>query len=209
MIKVIVNGANGRMGLATVAAIEADPDLELVGKATRGDDLRSLIQSSGAQVVVDFTTAEVVHETALAIIESGVCPVIGTSGLQEGQVRELQGLAREKRIGGVVAPNFALGAVLMMKYAQDAAQYLPDVEIIELHHNGKIDSPSGTAVRTAELIAANKGPSSSRADSKETLKGARGAEFDGIHIHAVRLPGLIAHQRVIFGWYRADPYSAT
>lgn len=199
-INVLVNGAFGRMGQITVKAIEKYPGLVLVGQTTRDYDLPKAIKDSRAQVVVDFTHPDVVYENTRMIIEAGSCPVIGTSGLKLEQINTLQELAQKLNIGGIIAPNFSLGAVLMMKYAKEIAKYLPDVEIIEMHHDKKIDSPSGTAMRTAEILA------TARATQKpisppdhETVAGARGANYHGIPIHAVRLPGLLAHQEILFG----------
>ena len=152
-IRVLVNGAKGLMGQEVVKAVTAAADLELVDQTDLGDDLTARIKASQAQAVVDFTTAAVAFENTRKILEAGVHPVVGTSGLLAEQVAELQQLAEDKGIGGLIAPNFAIGAVLLMKYAQDAAKYLPDVEVIELHHNRKADAPSGTAVKTAQLIA--------------------------------------------------------
>ncbi len=199
MIRVLINGAKGRMGREVVRAVSEDEQLDLVGEADAGDDLAEAIRRSAASVVVDFTTAESGVRNTRIILESGVHPVIGTSGFKEHDVMELQHIAGKSRIGGVIAPNFAIGAVLMMKFARDAARYLPDVEIIELHHDGKADSPSGTAVKTAEMIAAARRSTGPRKEDIAIIPGARGAELDGIRIHSVRLPGFVAHQEVIFG----------
>lgn len=141
------------MGQEVVKAVSADSELELVGQLDFEDNLAELIKSTKAEVVVDFTTAEVGYQNCLIIMEAGACPVIGTSGFKKEDVKKLQEIAKAKNIGGVIAPNFAIGAVLMMKFAKEAAKYLPNVEIVETHHDKKIDSPSGTAIRTAELIA--------------------------------------------------------
>ena len=199
-IRVLVNGAKGRMGQEVVKAVTVASDLELVDQTDLGDDLIARIKASQAQAVVDFTTAAVAFENTLKILEAGVHPVIGTSGLLAEQVAELQQLAEDKGIGGLIAPNFAVGAVLLMKYAQDAAKYLPNVEVIELHHNRKADAPSGTAVKTAQLIAeARKEIPKALVDEKELFEGARGSEVHGVRVHSLRLPGLVAHQEVIFG----------
>lgn len=199
-IKVLVNGAFGRMGQMTAAAIQAHPRLELVGEAGRDYDLRKVIQDSRADVVVDFTEANVVYANALAIIEAGARPVIGTSGLKKDEVKSLQAHCAEQKRGGLIAPNFSLGGVLMMKHAREIAKYFPHVEIIEMHHDGKLDSPSGTAIRTAELIAeANSTLNQPDKPLVETIKGARGASHHNIPIHAIRLPGFLAHQMVVFG----------
>ena len=199
-IRVLVNGAKGRMGQEVVKAVTAASDLELVDQTDLGDDLIARIKASQAQAVVDFTTAAVAFENTRKILEAGVHPVIGTSGLLAEQVAELQQLAEDKGIGGLIAPNFAIGAVLLMKYVQDAAKYLPDVEVIELHHNRKADAPSGTAVKTAQLIAeARQEIPKALVEEKELFEGARGSEVHGVRVHSLRLPGLVAHQEVIFG----------
>lgn len=199
-ILVLVNGAKGRMGQEVVKAVTAAADLELVDQTDLGDDLIARIKASQAQAVVDFTTAAVAFENTRKILEAGVHPVVGTSGLLAEQVAELQQLAEDKGIGGLIAPNFAIGAVLLMKYAQDAAKYLPDVEVIELHHNRKADAPSGTAVKTAQLIAeARQEIPKALVEEKELFEGARGSEVHGVRVHSLRLPGLVAHQEVIFG----------
>ncbi|MFZ8895764.1 MAG: 4-hydroxy-tetrahydrodipicolinate reductase [bacterium] len=199
-IRVLVNGAKGRMGQEVVKAVTAAADLELVDQTDLGDDLIARIKASQAQAVVDFTTAAVAFENTRKILEAGVHPVVGTSGLLAEQVAELQQLAKDKDIGGLIAPNFAIGAVLLMKYAQDAAKYLPDVEVIELHHNRKADAPSGTAVKTAQLIAeARQEIPKALVEEKELFEGARGSEVHGVRVHSLRLPGLVAHQEVIFG----------
>ena len=199
-ILILVNGAKGRMGQEVVKAVTAAPDLELVDQTDLGDDLIARIKASQAQAVVDFTTAAVAFENTRKILEAGVHPVVGTSGLLTEQVVELQQLVQDKGIGGLIAPNFAIGAVLLMKYAQDAAKYLPDVEVIELHHNRKADAPSGTAVKTAQLIAeARQEIPKALVEEKELFEGARGSEVHGVRVHSLRLPGLVAHQEVIFG----------
>ena len=141
------------MGIETLKAIEDDPELALVGQTDLGDDLESAIIQTEANAVVDFTTASAAFSNCKTIIQASSRPVIGTSGLLPEQVKELQDLAHQKNIGGIIAPNFAIGAVLMMKFASEAARFMPDVEIIELHHEKKVDAPSGTAIKTAALIA--------------------------------------------------------
>ena len=188
------------MGQESVKAVTEAPDLDLVAQTDLGDNLSETINKTQAQVVVDFTTAAVVMENAKAIIESGARPVIGTSGLLPEQVGNLQELCNKHNNGGVIVPNFAVGAVLMMKYAKDAAKYFPNVEVIELHHDLKKDAPSGTAIKTANLLAeSRKSVHGKIIDEKEILPGARGAESQDIRIHSVRLPGMVAHQEVIFG----------
>ena len=198
-ISVLVNGAQGRMGQEAVQAITEESGLELVAQTDLGDDLPAVLRNSGVQVAVDFTTATVAYDNARTLIECGVRPVIGTSGLLPGQVAELQALCQAKQIGGVIAPNFAIGAVLMMKYAVDAVKYFPHVEVIELHHDRKADAPSGTAVKTANLLAEARAEIPAPLDEKELIPGARGGKTQGIPVHSIRLPGLVAHQEVIFG----------
>lgn len=199
-IKVLVNGAFGRMGQNTTKAVEAHPGLKLVGQTGREYDLQAAIKDSGADVVIDFTHPDAVFANANAIIDAGARPVIGTTGLKPEQIRMLQEKCADLQRGGVIAPNFSLGGVLMMKYAKEIAKYISHVEIIELHHDGKADSPSGTALRTAEMLAeANSGINQPAKTSRETVPGARGANYHNIPIHAVRLPGLLAHQQIMFG----------
>lgn len=220
MIKVVVCGAYGKMGRAVLNAVHNDNDLALVGAVdvmSKGDDIGSLIGidkiglsvkndlqevfiKTGADVVVDFTNPNVVMNNIRTALKNKVCPVVGTTGLTDEDKKEIEQLCQENNVGAFIAPNFAIGAVLMMKLSQEVAKYMPDVEIIELHHDQKLDAPSGTALRTAELIKEiRKTKSQGHPDEEEKLKGARGADFDGIHIHSVRLPGYVAHQEVIFG----------
>lgn len=186
MTGVLINGAGGRMGKVGLRAVEASADLKLVGESHRDDDLASLLKQLKPDVVLDFTTPEVVFQNCKSIIEAGCHPVIGTSGLASDQIGELRSLSSEREIGGIIVPNFAITAVLMMKYAEAAARYLPKAEIIDLHHDGKKDAPSGTGVRMAEMIA------DSRKSGSENNDGP-------IPIHSVRLPGLLSHHEVIFG----------
>jgi 4-hydroxy-tetrahydrodipicolinate reductase len=196
MIKVLVNGAFGRMGQETVAAINATDDLILVGEADKEDPLPERILHTRPDVVVDFTAAGAGYQNTVEILQGGARPVIGTSGFDAAQVEELKGYALQRKLGGIIAPNFALGGVLMMKFAREAAKYFTDVEIVELHHERKLDAPSGTAIRTAELIAETR-------QRKEAGRGdnapARGERRNGVPIHSIRLPGLVAHQKVLFG----------
>lgn len=211
MIKVIIAGFKGRMGSTAVEMVKEDANLELVAlvdpltneKGVDGvpvfNDKTGLI-GFDADVWVDFTIPTVAFDNTKFALENGFCPVVGTTGFTEAQITELITLSKEKKIGGLIAPNFAIGAILLMEFAQKAAQYFPDVEIIELHHDNKKDAPSGTAIKTAELIKETRQPKQQgAADEVETIPGARGAEFDGMRIHSVRLPGLVAHQEVIFG----------
>lgn len=199
-IRILVNGALGKMGQLAVMIINEHPDFTLAGTTQRGDDLAAAIKKNQAQVVVDFTHAASVLKNANIILDAGVHPVIGTTGLLQNQVKLLQARCAKLKLGGIIAPNFSLGAVLMMKYAQEIASYFNQVEIIELHHAGKLDSPSGTAIRTAEMIAerrANTVPATPK--NHETIPHARGANYQQIPIHSIRLPGIVAQQQVIFG----------
>ncbi|MDP1603518.1 MAG: 4-hydroxy-tetrahydrodipicolinate reductase [Legionella sp.] len=197
--RVIINGANGKMGALATATINAHPDFELVACLSRGDDLAKSVAETGAQIVVDLTRADCVYANSLAIIESGAHPVIGTSGLRDDQIENLKNLCRNKQLGGIIAPNFSISAVLMMRFAAMASRYLSDVEIIEAHHPQKFDAPSGTALKTAEMIAASRKLSKNEASSHELIPGARGGLHQGIPIHSLRLPGVVARQEVIFG----------
>ncbi len=198
-IRVIVNGAAGKMGQLCVKAIDRDPDLKLVGQTGRSDDLQKEIKKNQADVVVDLTNATAVYQNLQIIIEQGVRPVIGTSGLLKNQVEKMQQHCLKQKLGGIIAPNFALGAVLMMKHAREIATYFSAVEIIEMHHDRKMDSPSGTAIRTAEMLSETLNAVTETHTTQETIPGARGASCQNIPIHAIRLPGLVAHQQIIFG----------
>lgn len=194
-IKVIVNGVLGKMGVVTKMAIEKEPDLELAAGTNQNDDLAKTIEETKADVVIDFTTPQSVFTNAQTIIAAGARPVIGTTGLTIEQVEMLQKECHSKKLGGIIAPNFSIGAVLMMKYAEDAARYFPDVEIIEMHHQRKLDAPSGTAIKTAQMIR------KVQSAKKNVLSKdrARGDSDHGVPIHSVRLPGLFSTQSVIFG----------
>ena len=201
-IKVGVLGARGRMGQEVCRAIKATNDLELVAEIDLNDSLEAL-KSSKAEVIVDFTTPEVVMENLKFAIENGIHAVVGTTGFDATRLETLKKLlATNPKVGVLIAPNFGLGAVLMMQFAKSAAKYFESVEIIELHHPEKVDAPSGTATRTAELInearqEANLGKMPDK--TAKSLDGARGAKIGEVSIHSVRLRGLVAHQEVLFG----------
>lgn len=221
MIRVVVSGAAGRMGSEVVKTIYRAEDMELTGAVdiynigkdagsvaglgevgiTIQEDLASALTNLKPDVVVDFTNPQSVASNIRIVLEAGVRPVVGTTGLNQADIGELAGLVDEKGLGCVIAPNFAIGAILMMKFAKDAVKYFPHVEIIEEHHDQKVDSPSGTAIKTAEILAEQRGEFHQGLPTEvENLPGARGAEFGGgIRIHSVRLPGLVAHQEVILG----------
>lgn len=198
-IRVIVNGALGKMGQQTIKAVTLNPELELVGSAEKNDNLADLINKTKADVVVDFTHPSAGFNNAKIIIANNARPVIGTTGFQIEQINELKDLCQTKKLGGIIAPNFSIGAILMMKFSREAARYYQHAEIIELHHNNKADSPSGTAIKTAELIANVREEANKKIEDKMTIPHARGADYKNIAIHAVRLPGLVANQEVIFG----------
>ncbi len=180
-IKVLINGYKGKMGQAAVAAIQAAPDLKLVATIGREDNLSQSIEESGAEVVLDLTTASAAFKNTQVIIQAGAHPVIGTSGLTPNEISNLKEQCKTKKLGGIITPNFSLGAILMMHYAAHAARFFSEAEIIELHHPQKKDAPSGTAIKTALAMQA-----------------ARGNDVI-VPIHSIRLPGLVAHQSVMFG----------
>ena len=202
MIKVGVLGARGRMGAEVVAAVEAAADCQLVAALDLGDSLDQLV-SSGAQVVVDFTTPDSVMANLEFLIAHKIHAVVGTTGFDDARMAKLNALSSaHPEVGILIAPNFAIGAVLMMEFAAKAAKYFESAEIIELHHPNKVDAPSGTASRTAGLISAARKEASLPAmpDATSTsLDGARGALVGDVPVHSVRLRGLVAHQEVLFG----------
>ncbi|MGQ3892495.1 4-hydroxy-tetrahydrodipicolinate reductase [Legionella sp. CNM-4043-24] len=198
-LRVIVNGALGKMGALACQTLQQHPDFELVAQLSRKDDLRAAIDETAASIVVDLTRADSAWDNTLTIIEAGAHPVIGTSGLLPEQIAHLRTRCEAKRLGGIIAPNFSIGAVLMMRFAAMAARYLPDVEIIEAHHQQKYDAPSGTAMKTAELIADARRVQQEHHQGHELIPGARGAAHHGVPVHSLRLPGVVARQDVIFG----------
>ncbi|HEU4424390.1 MAG TPA: 4-hydroxy-tetrahydrodipicolinate reductase [Pilimelia sp.] len=201
-IRVGVLGARGRMGTEVSKAVDAAEDLELVAMIDQGDWLTNAADA-GAEVVVDFTTPDVVMDNLHWCIEQGINAVVGTSGFTPQRIDRVRGwLSHKPEIGVVIAPNFAVGAVLMMDFAGRAARFFESVEIIEQHHPLKVDAPSGTALRTAQVIAearAAAGMAGSPDATKDELPGARGAEVEGVRVHSVRATGLVAHQEVLFG----------
>jgi len=201
-VKVAVLGAAGRMGSTACAAVEAADDLELVARLGSGDPLTALTDA-GAEVAVDLTRPDAVMANLQFCVDHGIHAVVGTSGIDDERLATLRGwLADTSGVGVLVAPNFAVGAVLMMRFAEQAARFFESVEIVELHHPDKADAPSGTARRTAEVVAAARrdaglGP---MPDATATaLAGARGAQVEGVPVHSVRARGLVAHQDVILG----------
>ncbi|WP_433267820.1 4-hydroxy-tetrahydrodipicolinate reductase [Micromonospora vinacea] len=199
-LRVGVFGARGRMGLEVCKAVDAADDLALAAAIDQGDS-RSAV--STAEVVVDFTTPDVVMDNLRWCIEQGISAVVGTTGFTEQRLEQVRGwLADRPEVGVVIAPNFGIGAVLMMQFAARAARHFESVEIIEQHHPRKLDAPSGTATHTARQIAraraeAGLGPVPDA--TKDEVPGARGADIDGVRVHAVRATGLVAHQEVLFG----------
>lgn len=209
MIRVAVLGACGKMGREVVRAVASADDMELVGACDvvcEGlpavevqSDFEAMLNETKPDVVVDFAKPFVMANAVLAL-ERAVAPIIGTTGLKPEELEVLDRFAQQAGIAAMVIPNFAVGAVLMMKFAAEAAKYMPDVEIIELHHDKKIDAPSGTAIMTAEMIdAARKSAEAEPVKSAGADHPARGEKRNGIHVHSVRLPGLVAHQEVLFG----------
>ncbi|QMW65000.1 4-hydroxy-tetrahydrodipicolinate reductase [Mumia sp. ZJ1417] len=200
--KVGVLGARGRMGSESVRAIEAAEGLTLAA-AIDADDPLDLLVDAGVEVVVDFTSPDVVMDNLRFCVANGIHSVVGTSGFDDARLAEVRELAAQSpEVGVLIVPNFSIGAVLMMRFAQIAAPYFESVEIVELHHPDKVDAPSGTATRTAELVAeARRAAGSAPVPDATTADplGARGAVVDGIHVHAVRARGLVAHQEVLFG----------
>ncbi len=197
--RVIVNGSHGKMGSLACETLNNHKEFELVAQLGKEDDLAQAIENTKAQIVVDLTRADCVYQNSLTIINHGAHPVIGTSGLLPDQIKELTALCESRRLGGIIVPNFSISAVLMMLFAAKAAEYLPEVEIIEAHHQHKLDAPSGTALKTAEMIAAARKNPKNKLILKELIPGARGGTHCDVNIHSVRLPGVIARQQVIFG----------
>jgi 4-hydroxy-tetrahydrodipicolinate reductase len=204
LISVGVLGARGRMGTEVCRAVDAADDLELVAMVDDGEWLFN-VADAGAQVVVDFTRPDVVMDNIRFCIDQNIHCVVGTTGFDEDKLATIaQWLEPKPELGVLIAPNFGIGAVLLMRFAQDAARFFPSVEIVELHHPAKVDAPSGTAARTARLVAAARraagvpaAPDATR--EADSLPGARGADVEGIPVHAVRLTGLVAHQEVLMG----------
>jgi 4-hydroxy-tetrahydrodipicolinate reductase len=201
-LAVAVLGAGGRMGAEAVKAIEAAGDLKLVAALGRQDSLQTLVDA-GAEVVVDLTVPDSTETNVRFAVEHGMHAVVGTTGWDADRLENLRALlAGHPDVGVLIAPNFAVGSVLASAFAAKAAKYFESVEIVELHHPNKVDAPSGTAVRTAQLIAASRAeagvPASPDATTSE-LDGARGANVDGVRVHSVRLRGLVAHQEVLLG----------
>jgi len=221
-IKVAVIGASGRMGREVVKMVLEDAQLQLTaavapsaGPVDAGifaghpptgilatSSLEEALSTAEADVMVDFTVPHAAYHNAKTAITYGVRPIMGTTGFTPEQIEELDELCKGRNIGGLIAPNFSIGALLMMKFAAQAAKYMPHVEIIEYHGDQKLDAPSGTSIKTAELISeARQELRQGNPNEKETIDGARGGYYDGFRIHSVRLPGVFAQQEVVFGGY--------
>lgn len=221
-IKVAVAGAGGRMGKEVVKMVLEDPELRLVAAVNLSDegvdagslvglptcgvkltkDLELALVEGKPDVLVDFTTPQSAYTNTVLAIKHKVRPVIGTTGFTPEQIEDLDKQCQAQGIGGLIAPNFSIGAILMMKFAAAAAKYFPHLEIIEYHGDQKLDAPSGTAVKTAELIAMNREEiRQGNPNEEETIEGSRGGYYNGFRIHSVRLPGVFAQQEVIFGGF--------
>jgi 4-hydroxy-tetrahydrodipicolinate reductase len=200
-ILVAIAGHRGKVGSILATAFQAEPGIEYVGGVGSGDDLAAFLKDKRPRVLVDFTRPSVALHNALVAVAAGAAPVVGTTGIPADGIDKLEVACKEKRLGGIVAPNFAIGAVLMMYLADIAAPHFDAAEIVEMHHAGKLDAPSGTALSTAKRLAARRGskPFSHQKAEKETLAGTRGGEEGNIAVHSVRLPGFVADQEVIFG----------
>jgi 4-hydroxy-tetrahydrodipicolinate reductase len=217
-IKVAVIGASGRMGREVVKTALSDPGLELVAGIDRSsgpidlgqmvglepcgvrmqNDLELTLVESKADVVVDFTAPQTAFSHTSLAIKHGIRPVMGTTGFTPQDIGELDRQCQEKGIGGLIAPNFSIGAILMMRFAAQAAKYYPHLEIIEYHGDQKLDAPSGTSIKTAELISENREEiRQGNPKEEETIEGSRGGYYNGFRIHSVRLPGIFAQQEVI------------
>jgi len=210
LIKVLVSGALGRMGRTVADAVKNDSELELVGAVDVFDgevaglkvetNLDAALELHQPDVMVDFTRPDSVFKNVMTALEKKVSPVVGTTGLSDDAKEKIRAAAEKFQTPAFIAPNFAIGAVLMMLISKQVAKYMPDVEIIELHHDKKLDAPSGTAELTAKMIAeVRTSHKQGHPAEVERLKNVRGADYDGIRIHSVRLPGYVAHQEVIFG----------
>jgi 4-hydroxy-tetrahydrodipicolinate reductase len=219
-IRVIVAGAGGRMGKEVLKLVLQDEELELAAAVNRSleesdagrlaglpeagisvtDDLEAALATSGADVLVDFTNPQSAYPHTALALKYGVRPVIGTTGFTPEQIAELDKQCKEQGIGGLIAPNFSIGAILLMKFAAQASKYFPHLEIIEYHGDQKLDAPSGTAIKTAELISeVRQELRQGNPGEEETIEGSRGGYYNGFRIHSVRLPGIFAQEEVIFG----------
>lgn len=213
--KVLVAGFTGAMGQKAVNLVNSLDNFELVAgmspAATNDSQKYNLpagakiyqslaeIPDLAADIWIDFTTPKAVYDNVKFALEHHISPVVGTTGMSDEQEAELIKISQKEKVGGLIAPNFGMSAVLLMKFAKEAAKYFPDAEIIEMHHADKKDAPSGTALATAKMIAQNRPEHETAPDEVETLENVRGGDYQGIKIHSVRLPGYIAHEQVLFG----------
>ena len=213
--KVLVAGFTGAMGQKAVNLVNSLDNFELVAgmSPTATNDPQKYNLPAGAKIYqslaeihdlaadiwIDFTTPKAVYDNVKFALEHHISPVVGTTGMSDEQEAELIKISQKEKVGGLIAPNFVMSAVLLMKFAKEAAKYFPDAEIIEMHHADKKDAPSGTALATAKMIAENRPEHETAPDEVETLENVRGGDYQGIKIHSVRLPGYIAHEQVLFG----------
>mgnify|MGYP002614684979 FL=1 len=213
--KVLVAGFTGAMGQKAVNLVNSLDNFELVAgmSPTATNDPQKYNLPAGAKIYqslaeihdlaadiwIDFTTPKAVYDNVKFALEHHISPVVGTTGMSDEQEAELIKISQKEKVGGLIAPNFGMSAVLLMKFAKEAAKYFPDAEIIEMHHADKKDAPSGTALATAKMIAQNRPEHETAPDEVETLENVRGGDYQGIKIHSVRLPGYIAHEQVLFG----------
>lgn len=213
--KVLVAGFTGAMGQKAVNLVNSLDNFELVAgmSPTATNDPQKYNLPAGAKIYqslaeipdlaadiwIDFTTPKAVYDNVKFALEHHISPVVGTTGMSDEQEAELIKISQKEKVGGLIAPNFGMSAVLLMKFAKEAAKYFPDAEIIEMHHADKKDAPSGTSLATAKMIAQNRPEHETAPDEVETLENVRGGDYQGIKIHSVRLPGYIAHEQVLFG----------
>jgi 4-hydroxy-tetrahydrodipicolinate reductase len=197
--KIIVNGASGKMGSLACQTLQDHPDFELVAALGRHDNLGEAIDQTKANIVVDLTRADSAYANASTIIQHQAHPVIGTTGLTDEQIQTLQQQCQNQKLGGIIVPNFSINAILMMHCAALCARFQSEVEILEIHHQKKQDAPSGTALKTADMIANARVKLKNQLENTTSLPGARGASYRDINIHSLRLPGFVAKQEVIFG----------
>src|ERR1700680_2922758 len=200
-IRVAVAGHRGKVGSVLAAAFQSEPGIEYVGGVGHGDDLAAFLHDKRPRALVDFTRPSGALHNALAAVAVGASPVVGTSGLGADAIDKIETACKGKGLGGIVAPNFAVGAVLMMHLADIAAPHFDAAEIIEMHHAAKLDAPSGTALTTARRIAAKRGnrPFTHKKPEKETIAGTRGGEEGNVAVHSIRLPGFVAAQEGMLG----------
>ena len=205
MINIAVCGANGKMGQEVIKAVNEQDNMTLVAKIDINNGefvtIKDAKDSVNIDILIDFTQPKSIYENALYCLNNGINIVVGTTGLSDAQISELNDLSSKNNLGCFIAPNFSTGAVLMMKFAQMAAKYFGNAEIIELHHNQKKDAPSGTAIKTARMMAdVNESFAQGNCQETETIEGARGADsYNNLHIHSIRMPGFMASQEVLFG----------